>query len=81
MSKENKKPGTITIDLYNKSHYHGSIDIEEDSDSLISVFTANAPPDEIIHILHVAGMEYGIVIPKETYDKINGALDLAEEDS
>ena len=80
----NEKPAKLTqnfisVMIFDHNRYCGSMDIDQDGSSLLSVFEAEDPDGVKLCVLYVMGMDYAIVISKETYDKINTFLDQGEE--
>ena len=71
----------ISVMIFDHNRYCGSMDIEQDGSSLLSVFEAEDPDGIKLCVLYVMGMDYAIVISRETYDKINATLDRDEEES
>ena len=68
-----------SIMIMDGNRYVGAMDIEPDEDGLISVYKAKGASDEKICVLYVSDMDYGIVIPRDVFDRINKRLDIDEE--
>jgi len=58
----------------------GTIEVELAVDDLVSVFTGVDDDDNPIYICYLADMDYGIVISKEIYCRMNEAMDVAEDE-
>ena len=66
--------------VFNHDQCLGTIEVEVAEDDLVSVFTAADADDKPIYILYVSDMDYGIVISKETFCRMNEAMDAAEDE-
>jgi len=70
-----------TIMIFDKGKYLGNMDIEENEHgSLLAMFTGKGLDDKPIYALYVTDLDYGIVISKETYEQMNTALDVLNEE-
>ena len=70
---------TKSVMIFDHNRYRGSMDINQEETGLISVFEAEDTDGAKMCVLYVAEMDYGIVISKEIFDKINATLDVEEE--
>ena len=66
--------------VFNHDQCLGTIDVEVAEDDLIQVFIAADADDKPIYILYVSDMDYGIEISKETFCRMNEAMDAAEDE-
>ena len=72
---------TKSVMIFDHNRYCGSMNVETEDTSLISVFEADEPDGKKLQVLYVMDMDYAIVISKKVYDKINASLDQREEES
>ena len=66
--------------VFNHDQCLGTIEVEVAEDDLILAFTAADAEDNPIYILYVSDMDYGIEISKETFCRMNEAMDAAEDE-
>jgi len=68
------------IIVFNHDQCLGTIEVEVAEDDLVSVFTGVDDDDNPIYICYLADMDYGIAISKETFCRMNEAMDAAEDE-
>jgi len=66
--------------VFNHDQCLGTIEVEVAEDDLVSVFTGVDDDDNPIYICYLADMDYGIEISKETFCRMNEAMDAAEDE-
>lgn len=66
--------------IYDKGKCIGMVDVEVETDDLICTFTCLAEDGSPIYVVYLADMDYGILIPKELYCRIEAAVDEREEE-
>ena len=72
---------THQIQVFDGETFIGDITIDPETDGLITVYKADREDTlEALYALHVAGMEYAVVIPEEVYIQINKTIDAMEEE-
>lgn len=69
---------TKEILIFDKGDYVGKVEVDVATDDLIRSFSCIAEDGSAIYVILFADMEYGVVIPKETYCRIEKAM--AEQD-
>lgn len=66
--------------IFDKGKCVGMVDVDVATDDLVSTFTCLAEDGSPIYVVYLADMDYGILIPKKLYCRIEAAVDEQEED-
>lgn len=80
VAKAKEKLMKKEILVFNHDQCLGTIEVEVAEDDLVSVFTGVDDYENPIYICYLAGMDYGVVISKEIYCRMNEAMDVAEDE-
>lgn len=71
---------TKEILIYDKGDCVGQVEVDVATDDLVSTFTCLAEDGSPIYVVYLADMDYGILIPKELYCRIEAAVDERDEE-
>lgn len=66
--------------VYDKGKCIGTLDVQIEPNSLLSVSDGTDTNGREFYILYVTDMDYGILITKEIYDKINRAIERGDDE-
>lgn len=69
---------TKEILIFDKGDCVGQVEVDVATDDLVSAFTCLAEDGSPIYVVYLADMDYGIVVTKELYCRIEKAM--AEQD-
>lgn len=71
---------TKEILIFDKGNCVGQVEVDVATDDLVTAFTCLAEDGSPLYVLYLPDMEYGVVIPKETYCRIEKNVDERDEE-
>lgn len=71
---------TKEILIFDKGDCVGRVEVDVATDDLVCAFTCLAEDGSPIYILYLADMDYGIVVTKALYCRIEAAVDERDEE-
>lgn len=71
---------TKEILIFDKGDCVGQVEVEIAVEDLVSAFTCLTEDGSPLYVLYLPDMDYGVVIPKETYCRIEKNVDARDEE-
>ena len=71
---------TKEILVYDKGECVGQVEIDAETDDLVSILTCINEDGSPLYVVYLGNMEYGIVVPKDLYCRIEEAVDEQDEE-